>query len=141
MKKQITALSLIILSACSLSASGESFSDWTPDKVITKRHPAEQRSYVSVGDKQVLDADFEIGRAIYNAAPYSHIEKNQTTSDNYFKFNMNISGYKFPVNCEMTFYEDGYAEVNGKDVSFVYQFDVGKSTSLYQLAVTFVNEH
>ena len=57
MKKPIIALSLIIISACSLSACGESSNDWTPDKIINKRHPAEQRSYISVGDKQVLDVD------------------------------------------------------------------------------------
>ena len=141
MKKPIITLSLIIISACSLSACGESSNDWTPDKVINKRHPAEQRSYISVGDKQVLDADYDIGKAIYNAAPYKQVKKNQTTSENYFKYDLSVSGSKFPVHCEMTFYEDGFVEVDSKDVVFTYQFDAEQSANLYQLAVTFVNGH
>ena len=141
MKKPIIALSLIIISACSLSACGESSNDWTPDKVINKRSQGEQRSYVSFGDKQVLDTDYDIGKAIYNAAPYKEVKKNQTTSENYFKYDLTVSGSKFPVHCEMTFYEDGYVEVDSKDVDFIYQFDAEQSANLYQLAVTFVNKH
>ena len=134
-------LSLIIISACSLSACGKSSNDWTPDKVLNKRDQRESRSYVTAGEKQVLDTDYNIERAIYNAAPYKHVKKNQTTSNNYFKYNLDVNGSIFPVYCEMTFYEDGYVEVNTKDVDFIYQFNAEKSASLYQLAVTFVNEN
>ena len=52
-----------------------------------------------------------------------------------------LSGGIGPVSCDMTFYEDGFAEVKTKDVDFYFQFDEKQAADLYQLAVTFVNEN
>lgn len=141
MKKPILISSLITFSLVSLVACGEKPNDWTPDKVINKQDQRESRSYVIIDDKQVIDSDRDIAKAIYSCAPFEHVKNNKTTSENSFTYRMSVSGKKFPVSCDMVFYEDGFVEVTSKDANFCYKFDEKQSADLYQLAVTFVNEH
>lgn len=141
MKKPILIPVLITFSLISLVACGESPSNWTPDKVINKQDQRESRSYVIIGDKQVIDSDRDIAKAIYNSAPFEHTKSNGTTSENSFTYRMSVNGDIFPVSCDMVFYEDGFVEVKSKDANFCYKFDEKQSADLYQLAVTFVNEH
>lgn len=141
MKKTIFISSLITFSLISLVACGEKPNDWTPDKVINNRDQREYKTYVVIGDKQEIDSDDVVAKAIYNCAPYEHIKSNKTTSENYFTYLQSVSGNIFPVSCEMTFYDDGFVEVKSKDVNFYYQFDEKQALVLYQLAVTFINEN
>ena len=141
MKKPILISSLITFSLISLVACGEKPNDWTPDKIINKRDQREYRSYVIIDDKQVVDSNFDIAKAINSSAPFEYIKNSKTTSENSFTYRMSVSGNTFPVSCDMTFYEDGFAEVKTKDVDFYYQFDEKQASDLYQLAVTFVNEN
>lgn len=141
MIKPIFISSLITFSLISLVACGEKPNDWTPDKVINKRDQREYRSYVIIDDKQVVDSDFDIAKAIISFAPFENIKSNKTASENSFVYRMSVSGGIGPVSCDMTFYEDGFAEVKTKDVDFYFQFDEKQAADLYQLAVTFVNEN
>ena len=38
--------------------------------------------YIKVNDDEVLEEEHEIEKAIRNAAPYSHVKKNKTASNN-----------------------------------------------------------
>lgn len=129
----------LILITLLLTSCGETSDKWSPDVVINRRDQREYRTFVKVEESQVQDEEFSIGRAISNAAPYKHVKKNKTTSSNSFVYSLDVSGYIFPVGCSMTFYDDGYVDVDSPKAHFIYSFDQEKAQSLYEQAFSFVN--
>ena len=140
MDKQ-TLLKPLILITLLLTSCGESSDKWAPDVVVNRRDQRESRSWVKANNEQVQDTDYFIQAAIRKAAPYKHVNKNKTTSENTFEYSLDVSGYIFPRNCFMTFYDDGYVQVESGDIKFVYSFDAQKAKTLYQVAVTFVDDN
>ena len=140
MNKQIFLKPLILITLL-LTSCGESSDKWAPDVVVNRRDQRESRSWVKANNEQVQDTDYFIQAAIRKAAPYKHVNKNKTTSENTFEYSLDVSGYIFPRNCFMTFYDDGYVQVESGDIKFVYSFDAQKAKTLYQVAVTFVDDN
>ena len=91
-------------------------------------------------DDEVLEENNEIEKAIRNAAPYSHVKKNKTASNNSFIYYLEVSGSIFPKKCWMTFYDDGYVSVESGDVNFIYSFDAQKAKELYTSVTTYVED-
>ena len=132
-----TLLKPLILITFLLTSCGESPDKWSPDKALDRLHPAERRTYVTVNELQVQDSDFDIGGAIMKIT-YKNEKKNKTDSINCFTYSFDVSGYMFPRNCMMTFYDDGYVDVNSPKKHFYYSFDKTEALALYTSAVTFV---
>ena len=140
MKKTLLYVSIILLGSFSLASCGESADKWSPDKVLDRRDQRENRSVIKVNDDEVLEENNKIEKVIRNAAPYSHVKKNKTTSNNSFIYSLAVSGSIFPKKCWMTFYDDGYVSVESGDVNFIYSFDAQKAKELYTSVTTYVEE-
>ena len=140
MKKTLLYVSIILLGSFSLASCGESADKWSPDKVLDRRDQREYRSVIKVNDDEVLEEEHEIEKAIRNAAPYNHVKKNKTASNNSFIYSLEVSGSIFPKKCWMTFYDDGYVSVESGDVNFIYSFDAQKAKELYTSVTTYVEE-
>ena len=132
-----TLLKPLIVITFLLTSCGESPDKWSPDKALNRIHPAERRTYVRVNDLETQDTDFAIGSAIKQIA-YKNEKKNKTDSINCFTYSFDVSGYMFPRNCTMTFYADGYVDVNSPKKHFYYSFDEAEALALYTSAVSFV---
>jgi len=135
-----TLLKPLILITLLLTSCGESPDKWSPDKVLNRRDQREYRSVIKVNDDEVLEENNKIEKAIRNAAPYSHVKKNKTASNNSFIYSLAVSGSIFPKKCWMTFYDDGYVSVESGDVNFIYSFDAQKAKELYMSVTTYVEE-
>ncbi len=140
MKQTLLYVSIILLGSFSLASCGESADKWSPDKVLDRRDQRENRSVIKVNDDEVLEEKHEIEQAIRNAAPYIHVKKNKTASNNSFIYSLGVSGSIFPKKCAMTFYDDGYVNVESGDVNFTYSFDAQKAKELYTNVISYIEE-
>ena len=138
-KTTLTFMAFILIGSFSLAAC-ESPDKWSPDKALDRRDQREYRSVIKVNDDEVLEENNEIEKAIRNAAPYSHVKKNKTASNNSFIYSLEVSGSIFPKKCWMTFYDDGYVSVESGDINFIYSFDAQKAKELYTSVTTYVEE-
>ena len=127
----------LMLMTLLLTSCGESPDKWSPDKALNRIHPAERRTYVTVNELQVQDSDFAIGSAIMKIT-YKNEKKNKSNSTNCFEYSFDVTGYMFPRNCTMTFYDDGYVDVNSPKKHFYYSFDKTEALALYTSVVSFV---
>ena len=132
-----TLLKPLMLMTLLLTSCGESPDKWSPDKALNRIHPAERRTYVKVNNLEAQDTDYAICSAIKQIA-YKNEKKNKTDSINCFTYSFDVNGYMFPRNCTMTFYSDGYVDVNSPEKHFYYSFDEAEALALYAYAVSFV---
>ena len=132
-----TLLKPLMLLTLLLTSCGESPDKWSPDKALNRIHPAERRTYVRVNDLEAQDTDYAICSAIKQIT-YKNEKKNKTDSINWFTYSFDVNGYMFPRNCTMTFYSDGYVDVNSPKKHFYYSFDKTEAIALYTSAVSFV---
>ena len=142
MKKALLLTSLVVFSSFSLTGcTKESPDKWAPNKAIDRQDARERRAWVKINDVEYEDKNKDITKAIYNAAPYNHAKKNGSQSSNYFIFSFDVSGHIFPANCTMTFFDDGYVEVESLKVDYIYSFDQDTAKELYETVVAFVNNN
>ena len=130
------ALTITSTKSCEKTAE-DYINDFNPYQIAAEKTPLKEE--ITFLDRKVNSKDFNIRTRILKIKNFTYVEENKTESDKSFSCTFTYSGIWLHSYQTMTFYQDGFVDVENKYVKnhpshYYYQFDVEKAASLYELA-------
>lgn len=130
------ALTITSTKSCEKTAE-DYINDFNPYQIAAERTPLKEE--ITLHDRTVNVEDYSIRNRILKIKTFTYIEENKTETNKSFSVTFTYPGIVVHSHKTMTFYQDGFVDVENKYVKnhpshYYYQFDSEQAASLYELA-------
>lgn len=145
MKKGLLTILAVLPCLMAFKCGGDSFespNNYTPYELLTKNDYAADIFYQN---NQTIDNEGVFRQEILKIEKYKNIKELKTTTESCFKYNVRTNGIGFFIDmgADITFYADGYVDVDIPDGysslkdHYYYSFDQDEAVTLFEFVFNY----